>query len=234
MRRRIVQFIACLVIAGCAPNQGSSDGKASSTPAVTSKVTIENTINNESTFAYLGTDSFDQTIKGIIIEKVEPFVGVLPEEERGKASEVLDAKKREAKIGFDPATAAGWKSIGIDPALGIYAVFDAGILEAGDTPIVALGVTDLDKLFAFAKKSGKEAAVIADEGGLKRVVAGTETIGLIGTKGDYTYFCAKTRSWVVQGGSSCLYGLLKNSGTAPKSPSFRVRSLRDSLSPVWI
>ena len=68
--------------------------------------------------------------------------------------------------GFDPATAEGWKSIGIDPALGIYAVFDAAILEAGDTPIVALGVTDLDKLLAFAKKSGKEANIVADEGGL--------------------------------------------------------------------
>ena len=215
MRRQIVQFIACMAIVGCTPNQGSSDGKASGTPAVASKVTIENTINNESTFAYLGKDSFDQTIKALM-EKVEPFVGVLPEEERGKASEVFDAKKRVAKIGFDPATAEGWKSIGIDPALGIYAVFDAAILEAGDTPIVALGVTDLDKLLAFAKKSGKEANIVADEGGLKRVVAGTETIGLIGTKGDYTYFCPKTNRGSLKAVRAAFTEFLKNSGTAPK------------------
>ena len=129
---------------------------------------------------------------------------------------MFDAKKRVAKIGFDPATAEGWKSIGIDPALGIYAVFDAAILEAGDTPIVALGVTDLDKLLAFAKKSGKKANIVADEGGLKRVVAGTETIGLISTKGDYTYFCPKTNRGSLKAVRAAFTEFLKNSGTAPK------------------
>ena len=52
MRRRIVQLIACMVIVGSAPNQGHPM-QASGSPAVASKVTIENTIN-ESTFAYLG------------------------------------------------------------------------------------------------------------------------------------------------------------------------------------
>ena len=55
---------------------------------------------------------------------------------------------------------------------------------------------------------------MADEG-IERVVAGTETIGLIGT-GDYV-FLRENQSWDPQGSSSCLCRIFKESDCAKVS-----------------
>ena len=54
--------------------------------------------------------------------KVIP-VDSLPEE----AKMLLDKAARQALIGFDLTSTAGWSSIGIDISAGIYMVFDAHI-----------------------------------------------------------------------------------------------------------
>lgn len=102
------------------------------------------------------------------------------------APDMSKAEVRVKELGFDPATADGWQSIGIDPAAGVNITFDARVLNGGAVaPIALLKLTDEEKLLEFiGKRSGQPAKIGGD--GPVRVLEGGPQKMLIGTRQGYT------------------------------------------------
>lgn len=64
-----------------------------------------------------------------------------------------------AAMGFDPATAAGWQSAGIDPATGVAIVVDARL---GQSPYAVLKIADEPKFLAWVSARAGAPATMAD------------------------------------------------------------------------
>lgn len=102
--------------------------------------------------------------------------------------ELMDPKLRAEKLGFDPMTAEGWKSIGIDPRGGAGFALDARFATSPDqepAPVLALAVTDRERLLPALKKLEVEAQVTTDPIAGDVVVLDGDRF-LLGRRGDFT------------------------------------------------
>ncbi|MEZ4435295.1 MAG: hypothetical protein R3F65_23050 [bacterium] len=100
-----------------------------------------------------------------------------------------DPATRVQKLGFDPATPEGWRSIGIDPAAGAALVVDARLARDGrePPPIALLAVNDRTALLAWISKTSGKPATIEGAPPIETLVI-DETRVPIGRIGDYTAF----------------------------------------------
>ena len=87
--------------------------------------------------------------------------------------------KATSVVGFDSTTTAGWRSAGIDPAIGVGTVLDA---RAGDQPYALLKIDDEPKFLAWLSGRVGATATIAD-GQLR---AGNQPVLSVARRGDFT------------------------------------------------
>lgn len=99
-----------------------------------------------------------------------------PEAKAGLAPEA-----RTQALGFDPATAAGWQSIGVDPTAGVGIAVDARITH--NRPFLIAKITDEAKFLAWIGKQVGGEAKIADD----RLTAGTKTPLAVAKRGGFTF-----------------------------------------------
>lgn len=110
----------------------------------------------------------------------------LPAEVQGPMAPALDPAQRTEKVGFDPATAAGWASIGVDPKAGFAFVIDARLVVGREpVPVLLAKIDDRDKLLAAIEKWVGEKPTVASADGVETLTAKGETV-LFGKKGDWT------------------------------------------------
>ncbi len=110
----------------------------------------------------------------------------LPAEMQGPMAPALDPAQRTEKVGFDPATAAGWASIGVDPKAGFAFVIDGRLVVGREpVPVLLAKIDDRDKLLAAIEKWVGEKPTIASADGVETLTAEGETI-LFGKKGEWT------------------------------------------------
>ncbi|MCB9535008.1 MAG: hypothetical protein H6704_02000 [Myxococcales bacterium] len=77
---------------------------------------------------------------------------------------IFDPKKRAAALGFDPTTAEGWASVGLDAAAGVALVADRRLtVGEAPAPTVWLKIADRPKLLAALERLVGE-VVVADLG----------------------------------------------------------------------
>lgn len=100
-----------------------------------------------------------------------------------------DPATRTRKLGFDPATPEGWRSIGIDPTAGAALVVDARLARDGrqPPPIALLAVHDRAALLAWITRTSGKPATIEGTPPIETLVI-DETRIPIGRIGDYTAF----------------------------------------------
>ena len=110
----------------------------------------------------------------------------LPEEFQTRAKPALDKDARDAFLGFDPMTAAGWSTVGIDAVAGFSITADHTIIEERQPrPLVFLKLTDRAKLIAAFKAKGV-AITFTDQKGPSEVMTVAGVQSLVGEKGGYT------------------------------------------------
>ena len=113
----------------------------------------------------------------------------LPEEFQTRAKPALDKDARDAFLGFDPMTAAGWSTVGIDAvaALALRRIIPS-LKNVGPRPLVFLKLTDRAKLIAAFKAKGV-AITFTDQKGPSEVmtVAGVQSSSAkrVGTPSSY-------------------------------------------------
>lgn len=119
----------------------------------------------------------------------------LPKDQLGELAMAFDPKQRTEALGFDPATADGWASIGVDATAGFVVTMDARVTAKGEPLGILLAkVSDEAKLVEFVKKRSGEAVEIAD-GELKIGGKGAP----YGTRGDYKALLLSSPSRVAEG-----------------------------------
>jgi type II secretory pathway pseudopilin PulG len=80
-----------------------------------------------------------------LVRNLDALANKLPESARKAAGPLLDPTQRKTVLGFDPATAAGWTSIGLDPQAGVAVAADARLTQTSThqpAPMLLLRVTD--------------------------------------------------------------------------------------------
>ncbi|MFN3199070.1 MAG: hypothetical protein ACE366_11785 [Bradymonadia bacterium] len=112
----------------------------------------------------------------------------MPAEQRpADAEQIFDPAKRSALMGFDPGSAAGWASVGIDPAWGIAGVVDDRLrLPSGQpVPMILSKITDQGALIKALDGRGLKITLEAPEGGIAKGTVAGEPI-LVGQRGPLT------------------------------------------------
>jgi hypothetical protein len=140
----------------------------------------------DTTAGYLGVESPHALVAAA--DKI--FAGLLDDFKAALPPVIMtyvEPKSRATALGFDPATAAGWASIGIDAAGGAFMGADVVLMESQRLPLFFFKATDLKKLTTFVSSK------------LGFVVTATETAGpssiiqvinrpefFVGNRGTYT------------------------------------------------
>ncbi|MEE2788822.1 MAG: hypothetical protein VX589_15910 [Myxococcota bacterium] len=110
----------------------------------------------------------------------------LPDEFRIQAEPILNKEKRDALLGFDLLTSAGWSSIGIDASAGLSVVADSTLVEDGEPmPLVLLKITDRAKLVAALSAQGTSLS-FSDKQGPSELMTIAGIQSLVGEKAGYT------------------------------------------------
>ncbi len=134
------------------------------------------------TVAVVGAEDLDQLAK-----EADSLLRELPEALRKDAPpELLDPAKRNEKLGFDPTTAQGWQSIGVDPAAGVAVAVDARFMRGKEPiPLILARITDREKLVAALNAKGASFA-FADQKGPSEIATSSDERMLWGKRGDMT------------------------------------------------
>ncbi|MEE2755502.1 MAG: hypothetical protein VYA30_02520 [Myxococcota bacterium] len=192
MKIWIVTCLTGLIYMGCgqgasSTNQDNADEKKANLP---SRVQIERTLSDNGTIGLAGFDS-----PHLILQNLISIVGeIKAKAEKTSPNDVLDAitkissaEERTKFIGFDPATEAGWKSIGIDPGLGLYVVGEKTLFQPRNPFMFGFGLESREKFLKFLHSKGKQTQFVKGENGVDTVVANQRVMGLLGQRGAYTY-----------------------------------------------
>ncbi len=99
--------------------------------------------------------------------------------------ESLDPEKRKAKLGFDPLTEEGWRSVGLDIKAGLSLVGNPFSLEAG-VPLMLFKVLDKEKALKLLRTKTGEEAKLSDERKQSALLSLGEEQLLLGQMGPYT------------------------------------------------
>lgn len=126
----------------------------------------------------------ENTIAFASVEQPDALLGKLldvasKQQLPAEAKAGLAPEARTQAIGFDPATAAGWQSVGIDAKAGVGVALDARI---PGRPFVIAKITDEAKFLAWLGKQAGGEAKIADG----QLTAGTKVPLAIAKRGAFT------------------------------------------------
>ncbi len=142
---------------------------------------VADVLSAEHTAGIAGVQRLDELAR----QTEAALVGV-PPEMLGDASAVLDPAKRAEALGFDPLTAEGWQSIGVDAAAGVHVALDARVTASGKpVPVLLLKVTDLSKLLALVEKRTGQKPEASTDGAVKTLKLGAKTV-FFGERSGYT------------------------------------------------
>jgi hypothetical protein len=175
-------IVATLVLAAAAAlawfivQRGGGGGSAPSLAAA---------LDATHTVGVFGAEDLDKLAK-----EAEGLLAQLPEEMRKEAPpELLDPAKRNEKLGFDPTSADGWKSIGVDPAAGFAVAADLRFTSGNEPlPLLLARITDRDKLVATITSGGGPPITFSDKVGPSEVAQHGQERMLVGKRGDITVF----------------------------------------------
>lgn len=102
----------------------------------------------------------------------------------------LTPEKIQEQAGFDPTTAEGWQSIGIDPAAGIGVAIDARVVVGPEpVPLVLVRLNDVEKTLAWASARSGQPVTIEGEGAARRLKVGDQATP-IGERAGWTVLLA--------------------------------------------
>ena len=114
-----------------------------------------------------------------IVRNADAMAAQLPANVKQMAGPLLDPAQRKAALGFDPATAAGWTGIGLDPQAGLALALDARVHpnEGAPTPMLLLRVTDRVALGKWlGARLGKPVNLGAADEGVRDVALGDRKV----------------------------------------------------------
>lgn len=150
-------------------------------PTPTSTPTLLGALSAEHTVAAAGAEGLDA-----FATQLATVVDALPASVKAELPGGFDAIT--AKLGFDPRTAEGWATVGLDPAAGVALVVDSRLRPADGAPwpVLLAKVTDRGKLVAaLAKIDPKFELALPETDGVARL--GTpEGPALLGERGGFT------------------------------------------------
>lgn len=137
-------------------------------------------LSAEHTVALVGVEQL-----AAIGAQVDESLKALPEEVRAQLP-IGSAEQRQKALGFDPTTADGWKSIGLDSAAGLAVAIDARVQRSGrPEPIFLAKVTDREALKGALGRWGLPVEVGAKEGAAEAWTVGGQPF-LVGERAGYT------------------------------------------------
>ena len=187
MKNQVI-LLGCLILVGlfsfrslANPEEGATGPRiAQSLPA-------------DRTMGYGGIESPQVVLKKIndMAKKllIETGIEVPPQ-----VRQVFDSQFRTKTIGFDPVTADGWQSIGINPDMGIFVVGDPLLAKKYERPLLFLKIESREKLMTLNARFGGAMSIGEKQGKSEVVRAGTKAIFLLGTRGEYTVLMPIKRS----------------------------------------
>lgn len=165
--RRIALLLIVLAAIGAAVWFFVLRGPGGQPPALASAVSQQHTLA-------FGAIEHPDELARVLLKQAEQ---IAPPEQ---AQLMLDLNARTGAVGFDPATAAGWQSIGVDPARGGAVVVDAQ--AARPAPYAVLRITDEA---AFLKWLGARMGGAATREGDALIVPPNLRVS-VATRGDLT------------------------------------------------
>ena len=117
-----------------------------------------------------------------LLVQIDKTIAALPDDVKADMPPpVRDPAIRAQTLGFDPTTAAGWLSAGLDPAGGAGLVMDARV----EMPIIVIKIADRDAMLATLNRLGAKASLGAEADGITPVTIQGKT-GYMGTRAGYT------------------------------------------------
>ncbi|MEZ4472928.1 MAG: hypothetical protein R3F60_19515 [bacterium] len=170
--RKVLLVVVILAVAAAAGWWFFLRGGGGQPPALAARLEAGSTV---------GFVAIEQPVAliGSLASRVEKVRQALPPE----AAALADPAVLTTQAGFDPRTAEGWQSIGLDPAAGLGLVRDARV---GELPIVLARVSDQGKLLAWAEKVAGVMPTITE--GKPSTLAIGDRQYLFGNKGEMTAF----------------------------------------------
>jgi hypothetical protein len=184
--KKLIGIVVILAALGAAAWFLLGQGPNGATPA------LAKTMPTATTAGLAGVQGLDQLSKSLLtqIEKI-------PAEQRkamGPMAALADAAERTKMIGFDPATAEGWATLGVDPTAGFSVAVDARLLLKGKPlPVLLFKVTDQAKLLAFVEaKAGVKPTVDESKAPLKILKINDKPVGYFGVRQGWTAVLMQT------------------------------------------
>lgn len=200
------------IAAAIAPRNPDAPGDV---PALTAALSAEHTVG------LLAAERPQQ-----LVVQIDKTIAALPAEAKADMPPPLrDPAARQQLLGFDPTTAAGWRSAGLDPDGGMGVVFDARL----EAPLIVLKVADRAAMLATLNRLGAKASVGAEADGITPVTIAGKT-GLTGVRGGYTFILAPDRA---QANRAAFAEILKVDAPLSKSAVLQ-RSFSDNIRNLWL
>jgi hypothetical protein len=103
-----------------------------------------------------------------------------------QVKQMFDPQFRTATLGFDPITAEGWQSIGINSDSGMFVVGDTILSKRYKRPLIFFKLESREKLMALNKRFGNALSVGEKQGNNEIVRVGKKALFLMGDRGDHT------------------------------------------------
>lgn len=182
MKKALIGLAIAIVVAlAIALLAGGPGGKA---PVLGDALDAEHTVGF---FAYENMD--EMAARGVAL------IDGLPPSLQAQAP-MLSRKGLQEYLGFDPADAAQWRAAGIDPGPGLAVVIDARVRSrpgAEPAPILAVKITDRDKLAALAGKLGVAVGFDTKQDGLIPTTIGGQSFWL-GERGGFSFLVEPPKS----------------------------------------
>ncbi|MBV71215.1 MAG: hypothetical protein CMH52_07675 [Myxococcales bacterium] len=199
MKIWIVTCLTGLIHMGCGHGLSNSNqdnlGEGRMNPP--SRSQIQQTLSYKDTIGFAGIDSphlILQDLIRILDDIKQTFEESSPSAVLDALTKISSPKKRAEFIGFDPATEDGWKSIGIDPGLGLYVVGDKTLFQPKNPMMFGFGLESREKFLKYLHSKGKQIQFIEGANGVDTVVANQRVMGLLGQRGPYTYLFPISRN----------------------------------------
>lgn len=106
----------------------------------------------------------------------------------------LTAETIREQAGFDPTTAEGWASVGVDPVAGVGVAFDPRVKNGVEpVPLLLVKLTDTDKALAWISARAEKPATIEGDGPVRTLKVGDQSTP-IGQRKGWTVVMAAPRS----------------------------------------